>query len=114
MVSKWQIDIAIIEEGDIYFFYKPKRGISETKNIGDVSRFFFVLDPTEGIPRYLVMGNKKMPTLSDGGDTTWGFVQIVGGRGFQTTLEQPLGPRKNASRPAGEGIYAIVKHRNHT
>jgi hypothetical protein len=119
MAKKFHIDVEIIEQGDIYFFYKPRRGIDETKNIRDVSRFFFVLDPeNRELPRYVVMGNKRMPAVSrtphDGGGTTWGFVQIVGGRGFQTTLQQTRRPTKDASRPAGEGIYAIVKHRGHT
>ena len=113
MTTKWQIDLTFIEQGDIYFFYKPKKGIESVSGLQDVSRFFIVLDPLSGPARYIVMGNKKLPIVNDDRETTWGFVQMVGGRGFQTYKEQP-NPKKGASRPAGEGIYAIVKHRDHS
>ncbi len=115
MVQKWKIDLEFVEQGDIYFFYKPKKGVEKVEGLSDVSRFFFVLDPADtNRARYIVMGNKRMPSVNDGGDTTWGFVQMVGGRGFATERNIPVPPRKGASRPAGEGIYAIVKHRDHS
>lgn len=113
-MKKWKFDVQFVEEGDIYFFYKPKKGIETIKSIDDVSRFFFVLDPYgKEFPRYIVMGNKKMPEVNDGGKTTWGFVQIVGRRGFET-YRKVNKPTKSASRPAGEGIYAIITHRTHS
>lgn len=114
MANRWKIDLTFIEQGDIYFFYKPKKGIETVSGIEDVSRFFIVLDPLDSPARYIVMGNKKMPEVNDGGETTWGFIQMVGGRGFRTYKEQKGAPKKGASRPAGEGIYAIVKHRDHS
>jgi hypothetical protein len=115
MIKRWQLDIDFVEQGDIYFFYKPKKGIDKPESIDDVSRFYFVLDPYGKIPpRYIVMGNKKMPEVTDGGQkTTWGFVQIVGGRGFEA-YKKAAGPAKGASRPAGEGIYSIITHRDHS
>lgn len=114
MHEEWKIDLKFIEQGDIYFFYKPKKGINKTTSIEDVSRFYLILDPHKaGEPRYIVMGNKRLPSVNDGGRSTWGFVQIVGGRGFKTILEQTNTP-KNSARPAGEGIYTILAHRNHT
>lgn len=115
MAQRWKIDVQIIEEGDIYFFYKPKKNIEHPHRIEDVTRFYFVLQPSGKIPaRYIVMGNKKMPQFEDGDRTVWGFVQIVGGRGFQAAGDVPRPPKKDASRPVGEGIYAIVLHRNHS
>ena len=32
----------ILEEGDIYFFYRPKKNSSEVKDIDDIRRFFMV------------------------------------------------------------------------
>lgn len=114
MENKWKIDLNILEQGDIYFFYKPRRGVEKTAGIGDVSRFYLVLQPADGLPpRYIVMGGKKMPRLDDQGETSWGFIQIVGGRGFKVTKANPT-LRKATSRPAGEGIYAIVLHRGHS
>ena len=30
----------ILEQGDIYFFYRPKKGAEQVKGIEDVRRFF--------------------------------------------------------------------------
>jgi hypothetical protein len=113
--SKWKIDVSILEEGDIYFFYKPKRTVDHPQGFKDVARFFFVIQESGGQPaRYVVMGNKKMPELEDGERTSWGFIQMVGGRGFETTSKMQTPSVKGTSRPAGEGIYAIVSHRTHS
>jgi hypothetical protein len=113
--NRWRSDIEFLEQGDIYFFYKPKKEVVLVKGWDDVARFYFVLDPQgQALPRYIVMGNKKMPSFADGDQkTTWGFVQIIGGKGFATTLTQTPARQKTASRPAGEGIYTIVKHGDH-
>lgn len=112
---KWKIDVSILEEGDIYFFYKPKRGVEHPKDITDVSRFYFIIQKQgQKLPRYIVMGNKKMPEFEMGDKTSWGFVQIAGGRGFEATGKTPGYRSKGASRPAGEGIYAIIAHRTHS
>ena len=37
----------ILEQGDIYFFYRPKKGAEEVKGIEDVRRFFMVTAPEE-------------------------------------------------------------------
>src|SRR3712207_8970105 len=35
-------NIEILEQGDIYFFYRPKKNSQEVKGIEDVRRFFMV------------------------------------------------------------------------
>jgi hypothetical protein len=35
----------ILEQGDIYFFYRPKKAAEEVKGIEDVRRFFMVTAP---------------------------------------------------------------------
>src|SRR5918911_527575 len=35
----------VLEQGDIYFFYRPKKDAQEVKGIGDVRRFFMVTAP---------------------------------------------------------------------
>lgn len=113
--NRWSFNIDFLEQGDIYFFYKPRKNIITVQSHADVARFYFVLDPFGNTPpRYIVMGNKGMPTFSDGGQTTWGFVQIVGGRGFQVYLQPTQNRRRTGSRPTGEGIYTIVTHGDHT
>ena len=37
----------VLEQGDIYFFYRPKKAVEEVKGIEDVRRFFMVTAPEE-------------------------------------------------------------------
>ena len=37
----------VLEQGDIYFFYRPKKAAEEVKGIEDVRRFFMVTAPEE-------------------------------------------------------------------
>ncbi len=111
--KRWRIDLQFLEQGDIYFFYKPRKGIDEVKSLDDVGRFYFVLQPDgDQPPRYILMGAKQMPRISNGGKTSWGKLQKVGGRGFE--ISKPGKQRKDAARAAGEGLYALVKHGDHT
>ena len=41
----------VIEHGDIFFFYRPKVGTEEVKDIEDVQRFYMVTSPEEVIGR---------------------------------------------------------------
>ena len=41
------MDAEIFEQGDIYFFYRPKKGADEVKGIEDVRRFFIVIAPEQ-------------------------------------------------------------------
>src|SRR3989344_7443315 len=110
-MTKFNFDIVLLEQGDIYFFFKPKKDVTKMNAVKDISRFYFVLQPQIGRSRFIVMGGKQMPTLSDGGKKSWGFVQKIGGRGFYSTKEGHV--NKSSARPAGEGIYALVSHDDH-
>lgn len=110
-MQKFSVDIELLEQGDIYFFYKPKKDVSHVTSINDISRFYFVLQPQIGPNRFIVMGGKQMPTVTDGGKKTWGILQKVGGRGFYTSKTGKV--NKKSARPLGEGIYALVKHQDH-
>jgi hypothetical protein len=35
----------VLEQGDIYFFYRPKKDAQEVKSIEDIRRFFMVTAP---------------------------------------------------------------------
>jgi hypothetical protein len=41
------MDAEILERGDIYFFYRPKKAAEEVKGIEDVRRFFIVSAPEQ-------------------------------------------------------------------
>ena len=59
----------ILEQGDIYFFYRPKKAAEEVKGIEDVRRFFMVTAPEENsseksrLHRLFVIGKKSLPEV---------------------------------------------------
>jgi hypothetical protein len=103
----------VLERGHIFFFYRPVAEESPPDSLLDVNRFHLVLRP-EGKEtlRYLTIGKKKLP--GDEGDRrNWGFVDGV----FRATedLRQALtGTGRAAARPAGEGVYALVRRGRNT
>src|SRR5918996_407694 len=82
----------IIEQGDIFFFYRPKVDTEEVKDIKDVQRFYMVTSPEEeeeeekknDIYRLFLIGQKQLPEIIEGKSTS------------------------------EEKKYKIVKHDNHT
>jgi hypothetical protein len=41
----------VLEQGDIYFFYRPKKDAQEVKGIEDVRMFFMVTAPEEEVKK---------------------------------------------------------------
>lgn len=115
--------VKTLEEGDIYFFYRPKVEQEHPESLDDVQRAFMVLG-AEDKYRLVVIGRKKLPDPTQtGGQRYWAFVdnvtsdagdirQALSGWRRQTKTrgerEQP------SSRPAGEGRYRILSHGDHT
>ena len=111
----------VLEEGDIFFLYRPTVEEDGPSGLGDVQRFYVVLRPQGGGPqggksRLLVMGCKRLPDV-ERHERTWGFVEKVAGAA--DTIEKELretnyetktrGKRcLPAARPAGEGVYAVT------
>jgi hypothetical protein len=114
----------VLERGDIYFFYRPKIEEAAAEGVADVQRLFMILSPQDRKRyRLLVIGQKRLPAVSNQGARTWGFVDKVS-RTAQA-LQEDLAPAtyhtktrgertQPAARPAGEGVYAIVRHASHT
>jgi len=113
-------DIEILEQGDIFFLYRPVVEEDEPEGFSDVQRFFVVLRPEGGrIARLIVLGRKRLPNI-DRHERVWGFVSTVTkderkleeelreeSYGTKTRGEQ----RQPAARPAGEGVYVITLNR---
>ncbi|MBV9668152.1 MAG: hypothetical protein JO327_08480 [Nitrososphaeraceae archaeon] len=66
------MDADILEQGDIYFFYRPKKAAEEVKGIEDVRRFFMVTAPEQEnnnnskknqLYRLFVIGKKSPPEI---------------------------------------------------
>jgi hypothetical protein len=119
-------DVRFLEHGHIYFFYRPKLGTRGAAGLEDVQRFYVILAPRgKASYRLIVIGEKRLPAVKGrGGDRkSWGFVEKVAHapEGVEdeldpkTYLTRTRGERRRPpARPAGEGVYVIVRHRNHT
>jgi hypothetical protein len=111
----------ILEQGDVYFFYRPKKGAEEVKGIEDVRRFFMVTAREEGhLYRLFVIGKKSLPevrkTEARASERYWARVGGVFKDANELTKELLSDEfrKGDAARPVGEGKYAIIKHQNHT
>lgn len=106
----------VLEEGDIFFLYRPTVGEDDPTGLDDVQRFHIVLRPHGGgRTRLLTVGRKRLPDVEDH-ERNWGFVDVVTdsaenlevGLREETYQTKTRGEqRRPAARPAGEGVYAI-------
>ena len=122
-----------LEQGDIYFFYRPKKDAEQVKSIEDIRRFFIVTaaeqrqqqqqEQQENISsqlyRLFVIGKKSLPEIrkseARASERYWARVGGIFTDPNELTKELfSYEFRKgDAARPVGEGKYAIVKHQNH-
>jgi hypothetical protein len=110
----------ILEEGRVYFFYWPRVGETEVDDLEDVQRLRVVLR-LRGTDRFrvLVIGRKRLPRH----ERLWAtVVDVVEGA---DRLREALGPRTYETRArgwrevpaaglAGEGVYVLARHGDHT
>jgi ketosteroid isomerase-like protein len=113
----------VLEEGHVFFFYRPRVGTDEVRSLDDVQRFFVVLEPhRRRLFRRLVVGRKRLPEVH-ARERVWAFVAEVADDpdalhddlkrvAYETRTR---GARvQPEARPAGEGRYAVVDHEGHT
>jgi hypothetical protein len=115
---------AVLERGDIYFAYRPRIDVPVARGVADVQRLYMILSPYgKRSHRLIVIGEKRLPALTGGDRKTWAFVDKVAARAAD--VEDELDPRTYETqtrgerhvapaRPAGEGVYALVLHGEHT
>ena len=118
----------IIEQGDIFFFYRPKIGTEEVESIKDVQRFYMITSPEDSNKyRLFLVGQKQLPEIVEGKSTSeeknWALNILTTSNPddihnellpAEYTTETRGKRRLAAAAPAGEGKYCIVKHDNHT
>jgi hypothetical protein len=122
----------VIEQGDMFFFYRPKVDAEEVENIKDVQRFYMVTSAKEKkkqkeIYRLFLIGQKQLPEIVEGKSTSeeknWALNIVTTFNPddihnellpAEYTTETRGKRRLAAAVPAGEGKYVIVKHDNHT
>ncbi|KAI9016943.1 hypothetical protein BC832DRAFT_617602 [Gaertneriomyces semiglobifer] len=121
-----------LEQGRIYFFYRPKVERTQAESLDDVQRLYIILQP-DAAPgggsasygpkaRLMTIGKKKLPEIRSRA-RYWGFVAAVAdnAKELSSGLEEEKystatrGERTvEAARPCGEGVYAIVEHHGHS
>lgn len=119
----------IVEEGDIFFFYRPKVGAEEVGDIEDIQRFYVVTAPEQekGKLRLFMMGQKKLPSITEDESMAerrnWALNVLTTKNADDIRHEllpveyetETRGKRKvGPATPAGEGKYSIVRHDGHT
>jgi hypothetical protein len=126
----------ILEYGDIYFFYRPKVGSQEVKNIDDIRRFFMITAPEQTttkskgsdekvkkahrqLYRLFVIGKKSLPEIrkseARSSERYWARVGGIFEKPEELTKDLLSNEfrKGDLARPVGEGKYAIVKYQNH-
>jgi hypothetical protein len=123
-----------IEQGDIFFFYRPKIDTEEVQDIKDVQRFYMVTSSMhenehhrKDIYRLFLVGQKQLPEIVEGKSTSkernWALNILTTSNAedihkellpAEYTTETRGKRRLAAATPAGEGKYSIVKHDGHT
>lgn len=116
--------VNVLERGNIYFAYRPRVEHESVERADDLQRTYMILSP-HGKDRYrrIILGQQQLPDIHDGGERVWGFVDkvarestdIVQDLERETYQTKTRGEREQpAARPAGEGVYAIINHEDHT
>jgi hypothetical protein len=106
----------VVEEGLIYFFYRPRVAIEEAHSLNDVQRFYMVLSPDRkgALKRLIVIAKKKLPANKE---RFFGFVGAVGkdlegltsGLGPQDRETKTQGTRHTEpARVVGKGRFTII------
>ena len=118
-------EIKTLERGNIYFLYRPRIEVEDPEELGDIQRLYMILSPA-GKKRFriAVIGRKKLPEPAAGGrERFWGFIETV--TGSHNTVKKEMGEKsyktktrgdrlEPAARPAGEGVYRLLTHQDHT
>jgi hypothetical protein len=107
----------------VFFFYRPRVGLDEAREPGDVQRLFLILKPDRRrLFRRLIVGRKRLPDPLTH-ERAWAFVAEVAHR--PSDVRDDIGPAlyetetrglrmERPARPAGAGRYALVDHDGHT
>lgn len=111
-------DAQVLEEGDIFFLYRPTVDTPHPHALSEVQHLYVVLRPRGGTRlRLLVIGRKRLPTRG-ANDRNWGFVEQIADTGAEIEAglredhyRTKAGAERTqgAARPAGEGAYAFAR-----
>ncbi|MDX1541531.1 MAG: hypothetical protein R3349_09025 [Geminicoccaceae bacterium] len=113
----------LLEQGHLYFVWRPKIDADEPSSVGDVERFYVVMRPDGGrLYRLMVIGNQHLPEIARH-ERCWGFIETItkSGKELEEGLRELTYPTKTrgertlqAARPAGEAVYALIREGSST
>jgi hypothetical protein len=121
----------ILEQGRIFFFFRPKDDLKEVHSFAEVQRLYLLLCPgvvdkdsvrTENGPkRLIVVGGKKLPDAEGFHSCSW--CSVLRATSDTTGISAALGAERHVTavdvhhsqpaRPCGEGVYALVQYPRH-
>ena len=112
----------MVENGELYFFYRTRLDVDEPSGLDDIQRFYLVLAPDGGKQcRMLIVGKKRMPAIDAGSTDSeqreWLIVTAVGTGAEIGEILRPVnyetatrGERRAGEEvPAGEARYVIAE-----
>jgi hypothetical protein len=122
--------VEVLEQGDLFLFYRPRLGIEEVKGREDIQRLYMITAAQRAgrrLFRLFVIGRKKLPEIlpekAHPEERSWAMVALTttdpeeirrelrAKRYVTATRGERILP---AAKPVGEGRYQLVKHGNHT
>lgn len=112
-----EVSEEIVEKGDIYFAYRPRIEEDKAEDLTDIQRFYMVMKPEgQARLRVAVLGRKRLPEAGDH-ERIWGFIEAIksGAAVEDEFREHHYATRTRGERtlppvrPAGEGVYALIK-----
>ncbi|WIA33114.1 hypothetical protein OEZ86_006267 [Tetradesmus obliquus] len=116
----YELPEGTIEQGRIFFLYKPTVETEQVSGLRDVQRFFVLLQPQQpsgGSCRLIIIGKKKLPSPTKH-ERYFAFVEATAGTPKELTEgltastyeTKTRGQRKQGpARAAGEGSYVLAK-----
>lgn len=119
MATERRSMVRVLERGELYFLYRPHLEDVAPEGLLDIRRFYMVLHPEDQARfRLIAIGKKRLPDADAEGERHWGFVDGVFPsadelRRAAAGVSSTMGRGQNI-RPAGEGMYFIILHGNHT
>lgn len=113
-----------LEQGNIYFVYRPRVEHQEVSSTDDIQQIHIVLDVHgKSCFRLLTLGKKTLPELNDDNQQGWSFVEVVSdsAKDLEAGLREEVYETKTrgerhqpTARPVGEGVYKIIASGNET
>lgn len=107
-----------LEQGDIYFLYRPRVQTEKAHNLEDIQRLYLVLKGEQSsYYRLIIVGKKQLPSYGES-QVEFAFVDAISknSEGLASTLQAQRYETKTrgkrdlpAARPFAEGKYILLK-----